>query len=143
MTRFSERAAILRKSRGLPIALMCRMAGAKRFTDLAPWKRAHELQILCLELLKDPRVQRDFEFRDQLADAASSGPRNIAEGFGRYRPRENAQYVRVAKGSANEVHDLFIEAQTKGFIKPEDFPPLRHGRESRDRDDGRLPEIPR
>jgi four helix bundle protein len=97
------------------------MAGAKRFTDLAAWQRAQELQILCEELLKDPRVQCDFKFRDQLSDAGSSGTRNIAEGFGRFRPRENAQYVRVAKGSANEVHTLFIEAKRKGFIKPDDF----------------------
>jgi four helix bundle protein len=110
------------KSCGLALALMGRMAGAKRFTELAAWKRARELQILCLDLLKDDRVQRDFKFRDQLADAASSGPRNIAEGFGRYRPRENARYVRVAKGSANELQSLFYEAQDKGFIKPEDFP---------------------
>ena len=98
------------------------MAGAKRFTELAAWRRVHELQLLCEELLKNTRVQRDFTFRDQLSDAASSGPRNIAEGFGRFRPRENAQYVRVAKGSANEVLTLFIEAQTKGYIVPEEFP---------------------
>ena len=98
------------------------MAGAKRFTELAAWRRAHELHLLCEELLKNPRVQRDFQFRDQLSGAASSGPRNIAEGFGRFRPRENAQYVRVAKGSENEILTLFIEAQTKGYIVPEEFP---------------------
>ena len=98
------------------------MASAKRFTELAAWQRARELQILCEGLLKDPRVRCDAEFRRQLSDASSSAPRNIAEGFGRFRPRENAQYVRVAKGSANEVQTLFYEAQDKGFIKPEDFP---------------------
>ncbi len=98
------------------------MAGAKRFTELAAWRRASELQEICEELLKTPKLQRDFTFRDQLSDAASSGPRNIAEGFGRFRPRENAQYVRVAKGSANEVLTLFIEAQTKGYLAPHEFP---------------------
>ena len=98
------------------------MAGAKRFTELAARQRVHELQLLCEELLKNTRVQRDFTFRDRLSDAASSGPRNIAEGFGRFRPRENAQYVRIAKGSANEVLTLFMEARTKGYIMPEDFP---------------------
>ena len=98
------------------------MASAKRFTELAAWQRARELQILCEGLLKHPRVRYDPEFRKQLSDASSSAPRNIAEGFGRFRPRENAQYVRVAKGSANEVHSLFYEAQDKGFIKPEDYP---------------------
>ena len=98
------------------------MAGAKRFTELAAWKRVYELQLLCEELLKNTRVQRDFTFRDQLSDAACSGPRNVSEGFGRFRPRENAQYVRIAKGSANEVLTLFMEAQTKGYIVPEEFP---------------------
>jgi four helix bundle protein len=98
------------------------MAGAKRFTELAAWKRVHELQLLCDELLRNPRVQRDFTFRDQLSDAASSGPRNVSEGFGRFRPRENAQYVRIAKGSANEVLTLFMEAHAKGYIVPEEFP---------------------
>ena len=110
------------RRRGHSFALPECMAGAKKFTELAAWQRVHELQLLCEELLKNTRVQRDFTFRDRLSDAASSGPRNIAEGFGRFRPRENAQYVRVAKGSANEVLTLFMEAQTKGYIVPEDFP---------------------
>ncbi len=97
------------------------MAGVRRFTDLAAWQRAHELQILCNELLKTPVVRNDFRFRDQLSDAASSGTRNLAEGFGRFRPRENAQYVRVAKGSAHEVLALLIEARMKGYIAAEKF----------------------
>ena len=97
------------------------MPGARRFTELAAWKRANELLLLCQELVNRPQVQRDFPFRNQLSNAASSGPRNIAEGFGRFRPRENAQYVRVAKGSANEVLALFIEARTKGYIGVEEF----------------------
>ena len=66
-------------------------------------------------------MQRDFRFCSQLSDASSSIPRNVAEGFGRFRPRENAQFVRVAKGSANEVHSLLIEALSKGYIPKEDF----------------------
>lgn len=97
------------------------MGGARRFTELAAWQRAHELRLLCEELLKRVDVRRDFSFRDQLSAAASSGPRNIAEGFGRFRPRENAQYVRVAKGSANEVLNLLIEAHAKGFLSSEEF----------------------
>jgi four helix bundle protein len=98
------------------------MGGATRFTELSAWQRVHELEILCQDLLQRPRVRRDRKFWEQLSDAASSGPRNIAEGFGRFRPRENAPFVRVAKGSANEVLALFIEAQVKGYLSPEEFP---------------------
>ena len=59
------------------------MAGVRDFRKLAAWQRADELRILCEELLKDPRVQRDYKPRDQLSDASGSAPRNIAEGFGR------------------------------------------------------------
>ena len=97
------------------------MGGARRFTELAAWQRAYELLLMCQEVLQQPQVQRDTRFRDQLSDAAASGPRNIAEGFGRFRPRENAQYLRIAKGSAHEVLALLIEARAKGYISADDF----------------------
>jgi four helix bundle protein len=98
------------------------MARITRFTELAAWQRGQELLLLCEELLKRPRLRFQKRFREQLSDASASVPRNVAEGFGRYRPRENAQYVRVAKGSANEVLSLFYEARARGFLTPEEFP---------------------
>jgi four helix bundle protein len=92
------------------------------FTDLVAWQRAQELLLVCLQLLHRPIVTLDKRFHQQLADASASVPRNIAEGFGRFRPGENAQYVRVAKGSANEVLNLFIEARTKGYLTDAEFP---------------------
>ena len=100
------------------------MAAIKKFTDLAAWQRAHELLLACQDVLNRPQVLLDARFREQLADAAASVPRNVAEGFGRFRPAENAQYVRVAKGSANEVFSLFIEARTKGYVSDAEFPAL-------------------
>ena len=97
------------------------MGGVRTFEELAAWQRAHELHLLCGHLLSRPSVRQDITFRNQLADASGSGPRNIAEGFGRFRPRENAQYVRVANGSANEVLNLIIEARTKGYLMPAEF----------------------
>lgn len=100
------------------------MAGARRFTDLAAWQRAHEVHVAVQPFLARAAVRRDATFCRQLADAAASAPRNIAEGFGRYRPRENAQYVRVAHGSLTEVLSLLIEGQVKGYLAEEDLPPL-------------------
>ena len=62
-----------------------------------------------------PRVSRHPKYCEQLTDAASSSARNIAEGFGRFRHKEFAQFVRVAKGSEHEVLDLLIEARQRGF----------------------------
>jgi four helix bundle protein len=110
-----------RKAGGLLFALTCRMAGVRDFRELAAWKRADELRMLCEELLRNPRVKRDFRFFDQLSEASGAPSRNIAEGFGRFRPKENAQYVRVAKGSLNEILALFIEGESKGYISAADF----------------------
>jgi len=93
-----------------------------KFTELAAWQRAQELLAICFQLLNRPIVSQDKRFREQLADASSSVARNIAEGFGRIRPAENAQYVRVANGSANEVLNLFIEARKKAYLNDAEFP---------------------
>src|SRR5262245_13319852 len=98
------------------------MTRITRFTELAAWQRGQELLLLCEELLRRPRLKPQKRFREQLTDAAASVPRNVAEGFGRYRPQENAQYVRVARGSANEVLSLFHEARARGFLTTEEFP---------------------
>jgi four helix bundle protein len=97
------------------------MAGLSDFRDFAAWQRADELRKLVEEFLARPGVAARFQRADQLSDAASSAPRNIAEGFGRFRPRENAQFVRIAKGSETEVLDLLIEARQQRFLSTSDF----------------------
>jgi four helix bundle protein len=77
--------------------------GARSFSDLDIWQLSNELKLGVYELLRKPAVQRDLDFRDQLQDSARSAPRNIAEGFGRYLPREFSQYLRVANGSLMET----------------------------------------
>jgi four helix bundle protein len=63
------------------------MAGARDFRELAAWRLANDLKLLAEGLCARPKPSRDFLFRDQLRDAAASAPRNIAEGFGRFRQR--------------------------------------------------------
>ncbi len=82
--------------------------------------------MLAFELLRRPEAARDFKFRDQLLDAARSAPRNIAEGFARYKHKEFAQFVRIAKGSVGEVLDAFIDAVDSGYLTPEEFPKHEH-----------------
>ncbi|MGH9384017.1 MAG: four helix bundle protein [Vicinamibacterales bacterium] len=97
------------------------MAGLNDFRDFAAWQRAEELRELVDEFLARPGVAPRFRSANQLSDAASSAPRNIAEGFGRFRPREYAQFVRVAKGSETEVLGILIEARKKKFLSVDDF----------------------
>jgi four helix bundle protein len=81
---------------------------------------------LAYQLLKRPAVANDFEFRDQLRDSARSAPRNIAEGFARFRHKEFAQFARVAKGSEGETLNHFIDAVDSGYMSKEEFPRFEH-----------------
>jgi four helix bundle protein len=97
------------------------MAGLNDFRDFAAWQRADELRQLVEEFLARPGVAARFSRAAQLSDVASSAPCNIAEGFGRFRPRENAQFVRIAKGSETDVLDILIEARQKRFLSVSEF----------------------
>ncbi len=97
------------------------MSGARDFKELVAWQLADYLRLAILDLCRQPAVARHRRFCDQVTDAASSAARNIAEGFGRFRHREFAHLVRIAKASENEVLDLLTEARQRGFLSREEY----------------------
>ena len=102
------------------------MAGFKDFREIVAWQLATELKRLADALLEKPDVKHRFKFRDQLSDAARSGPRNIAEGFARFKHKEFAQFVRIAKGSEAEVLNHFIDARELRLMSDEEFLHAEH-----------------
>src|SRR4051812_34836946 len=79
--------------------------GARRVEDLVIWQLAHELRVKVHAVAATTPACEDRRFRDQVVDAASSITRNIAEGFGRYRHKEFAHYLAIARGSLFELAD--------------------------------------
>jgi four helix bundle protein len=67
-------------------------------------------------IVAQPHVVRDFKYCNQSKDAARSAASNIAEGFGRYRHREFAQFLRISMGSLQEVTDLLIDGHERGYV---------------------------
>ena len=92
------------------------MKGVWRFQDLVAWQLANELRQLVIGYLAKEAVKRDFKFHAQLSDAASSAPKNIAEGFGRKSHRDFARFCHIARGSEEEIIDSLIEARQKRYI---------------------------
>ena len=103
------------------IALRLSVAGLHDFREFAAWQRAEELRVHVQEFLLRPGLRARFRRADQLDDAAAAAPRNIAEGFGRFKPRQFAQFVRIAKGSETEVLNILAEARQSGFLSATDF----------------------
>lgn len=76
---------------------------ARTYRELVIWQLAEELRNKAIAFLDTLPVGKDGELFDQLRDAVSSPARNIAEGFGRFEGRDQAQFLRVAKGSLDEI----------------------------------------
>ena len=97
------------------------MAGIQELRDLVAWRLAHQLKLRVDLFLLSPDFRRHYRFAPQLSDAVRSGPRSIAEGFGRDRHREFAHFVRIAKASEVEVLRHLIDAQDQRLITSDEF----------------------
>jgi four helix bundle protein len=85
------------------------MSTAERFEDLIAWQLSESLKEEVFRLTQRERVARDEKFCDQIQRSARSAPANIAEGFGRYDPKPNANHVSIAKGSLEETKNHIID----------------------------------
>ena len=92
-----------------------------RFEDLVAWQLAVRLRQIAHQYCEKPAIKRNRRFHDNLSDAASSGPRNIAEGHGRKYHREFARFAIIARGSEKEVLESFAEALERGYINAAEF----------------------
>ena len=91
------------------------------FRDLVAWQLADALRWEVIQFTSEGRAARDFRFRDDIRASAGSAPANIAEGFGRFRPRPFAQFLEYAKASLEETQDHLIEAKDRALIDPKLF----------------------
>jgi four helix bundle protein len=89
---------------------------AKRYEDLEAWQLADQLRKEVFALAATAAASRDFKFRDQIGDAASSAARNIAEGFGRFRPRDFARFMELSISSTMEVQDLITDGIERKYF---------------------------
>ncbi len=93
---------------------------AKRVEELAVFQLGNELREKVHAITAMVRAKGDGRFCTQLDDAASSVTRNIAEGFGRYRHKEFAQYLSIARGSVFEVIDHLRDGVARAYWTDDD-----------------------
>jgi four helix bundle protein len=96
------------------------VAGANRFEDLLSWQRMHELNIEVWKATEHGPVARDFDFRNEIRDAADSAERNIAEGFGRFNPPVFANFLDFSRASGLETKSLLKKGRAVGYFKADE-----------------------
>jgi four helix bundle protein len=88
------------------------------FKDLKVWSKAHQLTVEVYKATAEFPRNEQFGLTSQIRRASGSIPANIAEGCGRASPREFAQFLQVAIGSANELeYHLFLAADLDYLTK--------------------------
>jgi four helix bundle protein len=101
------------------------MKGARSHEELIVWRLAYELKLGVYELIRSGPVTGDRDLVKHLRGASSSAPRLIAEGYGRYFPREFSRYLRNANGELKEISDALRDAVDRGYLVQDQIVPLR------------------
>ena len=82
------------------------------YRDLLVWQRGIDLVIHVYRLTKNLPAEERYGLRSQARRAAVSIPTNIAEGHGRWHPKEFLQSLSVARGFLQEL-DTHFEVMTR------------------------------
>ena len=98
---------------------------AKRVEELTVFQLGNELREKVHALTATLPSNGDRRFCTQLDDAASSVTRNIAEGFGRYRHKEFAQFLSIARGSVFEIIDHLRDGVARRYWSEDTVAPHR------------------
>jgi len=93
----------------------------KSFENLKCWQACREVRIFIIELVKSYPKEERYSLVDNMKRAARSTTQNIAEVFGRFHYKENAQFCRISRGSLFELLDDLITSMDEEFINQEDY----------------------
>ena len=93
----------------------------ERFEDLIAWQKARELTREVYRVTRLGSFTKDYGLCDQIRRASVSVMSNIAEGFGRFHYKENAQFCRISRGSLFELLDDLITSIDEEYINQEDY----------------------
>ena len=95
------------------------MATLRHFRDLRAWQQCRAVRQAIKVLVKNWPQEERFRLTDQIIRSSRKTTANIAEGYGRFRERDNVRFCRIAKGSLYETQDHLITACDDGIITEE------------------------
>ena len=93
----------------------------KSFKDLDAWKLGRTIRNEVYEIINNLPESEKYNLANQMRRAAISITANIAEGYGRYHYQENIQFLRISRGSLNEIWDHLTTCLDQGYIEDKVF----------------------
>lgn len=90
----------------------------EKFEDIISWQRSRDLTSYIYQTFK---INKDYNFKDQIQRASISISNNIAEGFERKGNKEFRKFLYIAKGSSGEVRSLAYIALDLHYINDAEF----------------------
>ncbi len=86
------------------------------FEDLECFKQGKNIRQAISLIVKKFPDKEQYRLTDQLLRCSRSVTNNIAEGYGRFHYKENAQFCRHSRGSLHELLDHIQIAFEEGYI---------------------------
>lgn len=90
--------------------------GHKDFTEMPVWQLVFKLLVKIYEVTKDFPSEEKFGMVSDMRRAANSLTHNIAEGFGRYEPRDKTRFYKISRGSAFELFSQLLASFELKYI---------------------------
>jgi len=90
---------------------------ADAYRDLIAWKKATQLALEIYRLTQSFPKDELYGLTSQMRRAAVSVASNIAEGKGRYSPKEFVQFLYRARGSLLELETQIFIAQQLRYVE--------------------------
>ena len=89
----------------------------KDFTDMTVWQKGLKLVKNIYAITKEFPSEEKFGLISDMRRAATSIPNNIAEGYGRYEPKDKTRFYKISRGSCYEIHSQLLISKELNFIK--------------------------
>ena len=91
------------------------------FMDVPVYQKALDLLLKMYETIKRYPADERYCLTSDTKRAANSIAHNIAEGFGRYEPKDKTRFYKISRGSSFELISQTIVAFKLGYIKEENI----------------------
>jgi four helix bundle protein len=89
------------------------------FRDMTVWQKSFSLLKDIYKIIKIFPNDERYALTDDLKRSANSVCHNIAEGYGRFEPKDKSRFYKFSRGSSYEALSQLLVAESQNYITSE------------------------